>query len=190
MSPSRELPARANLEHLRNEAKQRLRETRRQDASAKLADAQLLVARGYGFASWRALKAVADGRERETVFTCGTVIRPRCTSPPRAARSISRGCSWTPAPIQTSATTSTTRPCSAGPSTAPSRESPSCYGSAARSNERARRGQRAQRAQRMTASAGRPISPVHVANHCTTSLCNGMPCSRRCAVSSASDKPG
>src|SRR5262245_58738089 len=68
MSPSRELPARPNLEHLRNEAKQRLRDLRRADAEAKLASAQLLVARDYGFPSWRALKAAVDRREIETIF--------------------------------------------------------------------------------------------------------------------------
>jgi ankyrin repeat protein len=68
MSPSRELPARPSLEHLRNEAKQRLREMRTQNDSARLADAQLLVARDYGFPSWRALKAEVDRQERELVF--------------------------------------------------------------------------------------------------------------------------
>ena len=65
---SRQLPARANLEHLRNEAKQRLREMRSEDAAAKLADAQLLIAREYGFASWRQLKAAVDNSVREMVF--------------------------------------------------------------------------------------------------------------------------
>src|SRR2546422_3307166 len=68
MNASRQLPARANLEHLRNEAKQRLREMRSEDAAAKLADAQLLIAREYGFASWRQLKAAVDNSVRERVF--------------------------------------------------------------------------------------------------------------------------
>jgi ankyrin repeat protein len=62
------LPDRANLEHLRNEAKRRLRALRRDDPAAQLADAQRLVARDYGFASWRALKAAVDAAERERVF--------------------------------------------------------------------------------------------------------------------------
>ena len=45
MGSSHELPARANLEHLRNEAKQRLKDLRARDAAARLSDAQLLVAR-------------------------------------------------------------------------------------------------------------------------------------------------
>jgi ankyrin repeat protein len=68
MRPSRQLPARANLEHLRNEAKQRLKEIRTEHATAKLTDAQLLVAREYGFASWRQLKAAVDDRYYERVF--------------------------------------------------------------------------------------------------------------------------
>ncbi len=68
MGSSHELPARANLEHLRNEAKQRLRELRARDDAARLSDAQLLVARAYGFPSWRRLKAAVDDRERERVF--------------------------------------------------------------------------------------------------------------------------
>ncbi len=68
MGSSHELPARANLEHLRNEAKQRLRELRASDAVARLSDAQLLVAREYGFPSWRRLKAAVDDRERDRVF--------------------------------------------------------------------------------------------------------------------------
>ena len=43
MSAARQLPARPNLEHLRNEAKQRLDALRRDDASARLSDAQRLV---------------------------------------------------------------------------------------------------------------------------------------------------
>jgi ankyrin repeat protein len=68
MGSSRPLPLRANLEHLRNEAKQRLKEMRAQDPAARLTDAQLVIAREYGFASWRRLKATLDERDRERVF--------------------------------------------------------------------------------------------------------------------------
>lgn len=69
----RELPARANLEHLKNEAKQRLKAMRDADPSAKLAQAQFAIARDYGFASWRKLKthldaASADQPLRDKVF--------------------------------------------------------------------------------------------------------------------------
>src|SRR5256885_15803751 len=53
----RALPAQPNLEHLKHEAKQRLRQLRTGDPSAKLAAAQLALARDYGFASWRKLKS-------------------------------------------------------------------------------------------------------------------------------------
>ena len=54
------LPTHPSLEHLRNEAKQRLIKLRAGGASVRLADAQLLMAREYGFSSWRALKAAID----------------------------------------------------------------------------------------------------------------------------------
>jgi ankyrin repeat protein len=66
MSPR--LPDRPSLEHLRNEAKQRLRQMRTRDPRARLADAQLRVARDYGFASWRQLKVVVDDQARARVF--------------------------------------------------------------------------------------------------------------------------
>jgi hypothetical protein len=54
---SRNLPARPNLEYLKNEAKDRLDDLRRADPSAQLADAQHALAREYGFASWPKMKA-------------------------------------------------------------------------------------------------------------------------------------
>jgi len=58
------LPARANLEHLKNEAKQRLKTMRSQTSEVpskiRLSEAQLQVARSYGFPSWRKLKAYVD----------------------------------------------------------------------------------------------------------------------------------
>jgi ankyrin repeat protein len=57
---ARTLPARPSLEHLKNEAKQRLNALRRQNPKAKLADAQFALARDYGFAGWRQLKAYVE----------------------------------------------------------------------------------------------------------------------------------
>jgi ankyrin repeat protein len=54
------LPARANLEHLKSEAKQRLKTMRSQSPATRLSEAQLMVARDYGFPSWRKLKAHVD----------------------------------------------------------------------------------------------------------------------------------
>src|SRR5215469_13940659 len=57
-----ELPERASFEYLKKLAKDRLDELRRLDPNAKLAAAQLAVAREHGFSSWRALKAEIDRR--------------------------------------------------------------------------------------------------------------------------------
>jgi ankyrin repeat protein len=65
---ARVLPAQPNLEHLKNEAKQRLKALRAQAPQAQLTEAQLAVARDYGFASWRALKAHVDEVTRKRVF--------------------------------------------------------------------------------------------------------------------------
>jgi ankyrin repeat protein len=54
------LPERASLAWLRKTAKLQLREWRAQGRDAKLADAQLAIARQYGFPSWRGLKAHVD----------------------------------------------------------------------------------------------------------------------------------
>jgi ankyrin repeat protein len=57
-----ELPERPDLDWLRKEAKRRLVALRRERPEAKLAEAQLALARAYGFPSWRALKAHVDSR--------------------------------------------------------------------------------------------------------------------------------
>lgn len=59
---TRNLPERASLEYLKKLAKKRLLALRATDPEAKLAHAQLSVAREYGFPSWRALKAEVDRR--------------------------------------------------------------------------------------------------------------------------------
>src|SRR5258708_14227239 len=70
---TRPLPARPSLEHVKNEAKQRLKSLRQQNPQAKLAAVQLALAREYGFASWRQLKAHVDRSdppqlERKRIF--------------------------------------------------------------------------------------------------------------------------
>ena len=50
--PSSSLPLRPSIEQLRKRAKERLATIRETDPSAKLADAQFLLAREYGFDSW------------------------------------------------------------------------------------------------------------------------------------------
>jgi ankyrin repeat protein len=54
---SEALPARPSLEWLKKTAKQQLQQLRAQSPGSRLADAQLQLARRYGFSSWRALKA-------------------------------------------------------------------------------------------------------------------------------------
>ncbi len=56
------LPDAPDLAWLRKQAKRRLESLRRTDPDAKLAQAQLALAREYGFRSWRALKAHVDAR--------------------------------------------------------------------------------------------------------------------------------
>ena len=53
----RNLPARPNLEYLKKEAKERLDVLRRRDPAAQLSDAQHVLAKEYGFATWPQLKA-------------------------------------------------------------------------------------------------------------------------------------
>jgi ankyrin repeat protein len=57
---SQALPARPNLDWLRKTAKQQLQDLRKTKPDAKLASAQLSLAREYGFRSWRAMKAEVD----------------------------------------------------------------------------------------------------------------------------------
>jgi hypothetical protein len=54
---SHDLPFHPSLDHLKKQARTRLRELHRTNPSAKLADAQHLIAQEYGFASWPKLKA-------------------------------------------------------------------------------------------------------------------------------------
>jgi hypothetical protein len=56
------LPENPHLEQLRAQAKERLEVIRADAPDAQLSDAQLAVARDYGFPSWRALKAEVDRR--------------------------------------------------------------------------------------------------------------------------------
>lgn len=54
---SRDLPPRPNLEFLKKQAKELLRDMQQSTPDGKLADAQHALARDYGFASWPALHA-------------------------------------------------------------------------------------------------------------------------------------
>jgi ankyrin repeat protein len=54
------LPAQPHIDWLKKTAKERLHELRANDPAAKLHQAQLSIAKDYGFKSWRALKAHVD----------------------------------------------------------------------------------------------------------------------------------
>jgi hypothetical protein len=57
---SRDLPVHANLDHLKKQAKELLRELQQQNPGAILAAAQHQLARQYGFTSWPKLKSHVD----------------------------------------------------------------------------------------------------------------------------------
>jgi ankyrin repeat protein len=57
---TQDLPARPDNEWYRKAAKKRLRDLRLENPAAKLAEAQLAIAREHGFASWRELKRSVD----------------------------------------------------------------------------------------------------------------------------------
>ena len=61
------LPPRPNLEWLRKTAKKKLGDLQSRQPGSKLADAQLALAREYGFSSWRALKSHVDAQLRAPV---------------------------------------------------------------------------------------------------------------------------
>jgi ankyrin repeat protein len=67
------LPERPNLEYLKKLAKDRLSALRGADPAAKLADAQLVVAREHGFASWRALRATLHRRQPPPSWPAETI---------------------------------------------------------------------------------------------------------------------
>lgn len=92
--PISELPDRVSLEYLKKLAKDRLRDMRLSDPSARLAAAQLAIARDHGFPSWRALKAEVDRRTAPSIdafcAACSTgdvvVIREMLDRDPALAR--------------------------------------------------------------------------------------------------------
>jgi hypothetical protein len=65
---SRDLPRSPNLDHLKKQAKVLLDELRRLAPTAKLADAQRVIARQYGFESWPRLKAHVERRKMAGFF--------------------------------------------------------------------------------------------------------------------------
>ena len=75
MTRAKALPTRPNLEYLKKIAKQQVAALRRQGKTASLAQAQLSLARSYGFASWRKLKTHIEQLQRQ-----GNGQRPQKTA--------------------------------------------------------------------------------------------------------------
>lgn len=72
LDPARPLPERDNHEHLKKEAKQRLKAMRIDNPGVKLSAAQLIIAREYGFFSWRSMTAHVKSRsDREAQLRVG-----------------------------------------------------------------------------------------------------------------------
>ena len=88
-SPQSSLPDSPDLDWLRKQAKRRLRELRQANPGARLADAQLALAKEHGFPSWRALKAHVDSLTIDgRLFEAARERRRR--HPGRAARRAPR----------------------------------------------------------------------------------------------------
>jgi hypothetical protein len=70
----RQLPPVPNPDNLRKQAKTRLVALRAHASSTRLADAQHLIAREYGFANWAALQAEV-ARRQQSPLACYALIR-------------------------------------------------------------------------------------------------------------------
>src|SRR5689334_5531112 len=115
MSESRHIPVRPNLEQLKHQAKDLLRDIRRGDPTAlamfqehhpekiaaehaRLADAQLVTARSYGIASWpRLVQAckITDAIWRDNANAVRELVRKH----PALLHEMARGtetCNWGP----------------------------------------------------------------------------------------------
>jgi ankyrin repeat protein len=74
---SRPLPLRANLEWLKKRSKDRLDALRASKPGAKLSEAQLAIAREFGFPSWRKLKAHVEHSREKLDELVGSDVRRR-----------------------------------------------------------------------------------------------------------------
>jgi ATP-dependent Clp protease ATP-binding subunit ClpC len=71
---SRKLPEFPNLEYLRKQAKALLRELQQQNPKARLTQAQLSIARKYGYPSWTKLKAHIETLPRPASVAVGEAV--------------------------------------------------------------------------------------------------------------------
>jgi len=91
---SRSLPSQRNIEDIKKEARELLHELRRWDATAvrrhssvdceagrfhaRLADAQYIVAREYGYRSWQNLKQRLEANLQDISASASAVFRDKC----------------------------------------------------------------------------------------------------------------
>jgi hypothetical protein len=91
---SRCLPSQRNLEDIKKEARELLHELRRWDATAlrrhasldceagkfgaRLADAQYVIAREYGYRSWQNLKQRLETNPQDISTSASTVLGDKC----------------------------------------------------------------------------------------------------------------
>lgn len=68
------MPARPNIEFIKNEAKRRLSVLRANDPELKLTSVQFDIAREYGFSSWRALRTALEHTSPFTMEAVGDWI--------------------------------------------------------------------------------------------------------------------
>jgi ankyrin repeat protein len=85
MSRPRPLPLRPNLEWLKKASKERLDALRASDPDAQLSDAQLAVAREFGFPSWRKLKSHVEELRAKLDVVVPADVRQRAAADPVAA---------------------------------------------------------------------------------------------------------
>jgi ATP-dependent Clp protease ATP-binding subunit ClpC len=71
---SRNLPEFPNLEYLRKQAKSLLRELQQQNPQARLSQAQLAIARKYGYPSWTKLKAHIESLQRPAMVAAAEQV--------------------------------------------------------------------------------------------------------------------
>ena len=92
---SRSLPSQRKFEDIKKEARELLHELRRRDVTAlrrhasldceagrfqaRLADAQYIVAREYGYTSWQNLKQRVETNLQDISTSASTVLRDKCT---------------------------------------------------------------------------------------------------------------
>src|ERR1041385_3865550 len=94
----RHLPVRPDLTQLKHQAKDLLRDMKRERPNAKLAEAQFALARSYGVASWPRLVVacrVIDAIWRDDVRTVRALVTKQPALLQEAARGV-KGCNWGP----------------------------------------------------------------------------------------------